>query len=68
MHALFWKENLKAKYQRCDLGIAVTGVLNGYRRKWFRFLLDSSDTRTDTRADVVNTVLSHKAHITRVMF
>jgi len=63
MHAPFWKENLKARYQRCDLGIAVGRVLHGYRRKWFRLLLDSSDTRSDTQADVMNTVLSHQADI-----
>ena len=62
MHALFWKENLKARYQRCDLGIAVGTALNGCQRKWFRFLLDSGDTRSDTQADVVNTVLIGLTH------
>jgi len=68
MHALFWKENLKARYQRCDLGIAVGTALNGCQRKWFRFLLDSGHTRSDTQADVVNTVLRHRAHITTIMY
>lgn len=43
-------------------GHGVGIVIDGYRRKWFR-LLESSDTRPDTQADVVNTVLSHRAHV-----